>query len=466
MSRFCGFDLDRVAALQRAVAAAPDAAQGVSRSIGQTSDRAADFIALGQGVSPHNLGVEPSADTDPDRVGLRTVSVQAPDVAADIGRRLRHLAACEQLSHDGFRVDASRVFDDEAPPDEAKINAALQKLHTALNSSDLLAMLAGLTAANGSVTGLNRAETEALVGALTPTDLRKWNVLLSLNVLGVGLSPADRTALSNSLLSKLSNASVRSLVDSMPSLEPSYGGTEGAGNDDQKSLHWQWADGPLVNGVPQLSDITQGDLGDCWFLAGLGAEVRGNPNFVQQHVQDNGNGTYTVTFYNDGRPVPVTVDGRLPYNSWNSTAFEHPHGANWVAIYEKAFAEFRGGYPNTEGGYGSQSMQYLTGNQSAKLPADLLPPQVLAQQLASGKGITAGTPSHHSGFLWLHSDEYFDNSKLVTKHEYIVTSVDMNANPPTVTVRNPWGNGGGAPETVTMSYDEFRSNFDEVSIGG
>lgn len=466
MSRFCGFDLDRVGALQRAVAAPPDTARGVSRSIGHASDRAAGLIAQAGGISPRNLGIEPSADTDPDRTGLRTIGLQAPEVAAEIGRRLKHLAACEQLRHDGFRVDTTRVFDDEAPPDEAKINAALQKLHGVLTNGDLISALSGMSAANGLITGLNRAETEAFVGALGSDDLGKWNVLLSLNVFGQGLSSSDRAALANSLLSKLSNTSVQSLVNSMPALEPSYAGTDGSGNDDQKGMHWKWPDGALLAGSPSLTDINQGDLGDCWFLAGLGAEVQRDPNFVQKHVRDNGNGTYTVTFYNDGKPVPITVDGRLPYNSWDQPAFDHPQGANWVAIYEKAFAEFRGGYPNTEGGSGAAAMQYLTGTKPANMPPELLTPQLLQRQLAAGKGMTAGTNSHHSGFLWLHGDEYFDDHKLVTNHVYTVTSVDLNAHPPTVTVRNPWGSSGAAPEIVTMSWDEFTSHVGEVSIDG
>ena len=272
--------------------------------------------------------------------------------------------------------------------------------------------------------------------------------------------------MANSLLSKLSTESVRSLVEAMPALEPSFADTDGADNDDQNDLHWQWVDGVLVAGAPSLEDITQGDLGDCWFLAALGAEVRADPQFLTRHVRDNGNGTYTVTFYDGSTPVPVTVDGRLPYNGWNQTAFEHPDNAYWAAIYEKAFAEFKGGYKNTEGGWGSEGMQALTGKDSSKLSPGFLSADALQQLLAAGKPMTAGTGSHHSGFLWLHSDEYFDDHKLVTKHEYTITSVDTGADPPTVTVRNPWGDTGAVPETVTMSWDEFRDHFDEVSFGG
>ncbi|HVU90962.1 MAG TPA: C2 family cysteine protease [Jatrophihabitans sp.] len=463
--RFCGFDLDRVAALQQAVAATAEPARTLSRHIGATSDTAMEVIARGSGISLHNLGVEPSMDTDPDRAGLRPVTLHAPEVAAEIGRRLAHLKACEKLAHDGFRIDPAAVFDDEPPPDETKIRAAVKQLRSALGQGDLDTAFDALAEADGAIVGLNRAETEAFVGELGAADLQKWNLLLSLHVFGMGLSNDSRMALANSLLSKLSETSVRSLVESLPALEPSFADTEGAGNDDQKDLHWKWADGGL--GDPTLDDINQGDLGDCWFLASLGSELTADPRFLQKHVHDNGNGTYTVTFYDDGKPVPVTVDGRLPYNSWDQTAFEHPgNNENWVAIYEKAFAQYKGGYKNIEGGWGSEGMQDLTGRKSAKVLPAFLSPELLQKQLADGKPLTAGTGSHHSGFLWLHSDEYFDDHKLVTKHEYTVTSVNADADPPTVTVRNPWGDTGAVPETVTMSWDEFRDHFEEVSLGG
>jgi hypothetical protein len=165
-NRFCGFDLDRVAALKRAVGDSAEPARTLSRNIGSTSDTAMEVIARASGISVHNLGVEPSMDTDPDRSGLRAITMHAPDTSAEIGRRLAHLKGCEKLQHDGFRIDPAAVFDDEPPPDETRIRAAVQQLRDALGQGDLDTAFAALGEADGAIVGLNRAETEAFVGAL------------------------------------------------------------------------------------------------------------------------------------------------------------------------------------------------------------------------------------------------------------------------------------------------------------
>src|SRR5262249_6721017 len=107
------------------------------------------------------------------------------------------------------------------------------------------------------------------------------------------------------------------------------------------------------------------DLGDCWFLAGLGAIALSDPDFIKRQVRDNGDGTYTVTFYErtgDGQFVPrqVTVDGDFPVDSSGNPVYDHPAGdETWAMIYERAFAQWKGGYDDIEGGGGDQSMEAI-----------------------------------------------------------------------------------------------------------
>ena len=77
------------------------------------------------------------------------------------------------------------------------------------------------------------------------------------------------------------------------------------------------------SGKPDLSgdltNIKQGDAGDCYFLAALMTVASRAPATVLNMVHDNGNGTYTISFHSkyDGvsNPVTVTVNGDLPYLS-------------------------------------------------------------------------------------------------------------------------------------------------------
>lgn len=70
-----------------------------------------------------------------------------------------------------------------------------------------------------------------------------------------------------------------------------------------------------------------------------------------------------------------------------------------------------------------------------------------------GYAFTAGT---NSG-----SSEMEDNNQLVTSHEYMVKSVDTSNQ--TVTLLNPWGSQGAAPQTVTLSWQDFQTYFGSVS---
>ena len=133
----------------------------------------------------------------------------------------------------------------------------------------------------------------------------------------------------------------------------------------------------------------------------------------------------------------VTVDGRLPvYDNGGGTAYAHPTNTQWIAIYEKAAAQYLG---------------------------------QIDQMLNDGRAVTTGTRKD-SGFLWWSGDgEYIDDGKLVSGHEYSVESVDMNAHPPTITLLNPWGTGsmndhGQSIGKVTLTEDEWHKYFREIGV--
>ncbi|MET0910817.1 MAG: C2 family cysteine protease, partial [Ilumatobacteraceae bacterium] len=108
--------------------------------------------------------------------------------------------------------------------------------------------------------------------------------------------------------------------------------------------------GPEGTGTPALTDIDQGDLGDCWFLASLGAISQSDPGWITRHIRDNGDGTHTVTLYDrtgDGEyePVEITVDGDFPVDADGDPVYSQPAAGNetWAMLYEKAFAQWKGG---------------------------------------------------------------------------------------------------------------------------
>jgi hypothetical protein len=113
---------------------------------------------------------------------------------------------------------------------------------------------------------------------------------------------------------------------------------------------YAYANGSLFGNGSYYYDIGGGnspDL-DSDLLAGLGALAKSDPAAVTRLFHDNGDGTFSVRFFdNHGAPVYVTVNRWLPEDVYGS--FEHagpggwavtnPTNQLWVALAEKAYAQ-------------------------------------------------------------------------------------------------------------------------------
>jgi hypothetical protein len=119
-----------------------------------------------------------------------------------------------------------------------------------------------------------------------------------------------------------------------------------------------------------MSDVNQGDIGDCWFLSSLSEVAYQDPALIQSMVTDNGNGTYGVRFYENGSPVYVTVNNDVANNGQGFNASPYL----WSDVVETAFAELQqqdpisGGGSNEnsfasigEGGYPNEALDAIVG---------------------------------------------------------------------------------------------------------
>ena len=102
---------------------------------------------------------------------------------------------------------------------------------------------------------------------------------------------------------------------------------------------------PLFGGTPSYKDVAQGKEGDCCLLASLAEVAARNPGDIESMFIDNGDGTYTVRFYNGSTPDYVTVDTYLPSGGY---LYDVPQTDLWAALAEKAYAQ-----ENAEGWIGS-----------------------------------------------------------------------------------------------------------------
>ena len=227
---------------------------------------------------------------------------------------------------------------------------------------------------------------------------------------------------------------------------------------------------------PAVTDVNQGYLGDCYFLAAAGERVLRDSAAVASMFTDNGDGSYGVRFYYNGVAEYVTVNGQLANGGtkFNSGA------AKWCSLLEKAWAQFQeinlatgnsaynsgnswdtignGGAPDramlavsgatrvdiydASGGSWSKysqsaSLQYLdsaTGIASATLLA------TIRSALAAGNDVTVNSSTSAADSRGL--------ATLMANHQFMV--VGVNDATGGLILRNPWGVEAGQNWNTTF----------------
>jgi hypothetical protein len=230
---------------------------------------------------------------------------------------------------------------------------------------------------------------------------------------------------------------------------------------DQSDLY-----GP--SGNPSEQDIQQNSIGDCYFVATLGAVADQQPGRIKDAISYNPlTGTFSVKMYKpDGTAVtiPVTQQDILDNKSRaGGSKLDNGGGPIWPAVMETAYAKMNDGNWSDglaqgynkigAGGFGRDGTMAVTGSSGTDLvPAtvwffpttlksDILFNQVSAA-LAQGKPVTLSTDPE-SGTA---QDGLIDN------HVYVVDRIYKDANGNVkVELRNPWGTNINAGEGTNTS---------------
>ena len=242
--------------------------------------------------------------------------------------------------------------------------------------------------------------------------------------------------------------------------EPAIGST---------SLHYaSFAKDPLFSPAgPTEDDVRQGELGDCYLLASLSSLAKANPTIIRNDITLQPDGSYFVAFTTGKKSTIERVDTELPVLRNGQPAYAQLGASNslWVALMEKAFAEFRGGansYKAIEGGWMGEVYGDL-GVSNKSLAASKSSTTLLSQlqaDLKAGDATTVGTP-----------DSIAAGVPLLADHAYVVDRVNLGSNgkPVSVRLRNPWGIDGigkdGADDGyVTLTATQVTAAFSGVCI--
>jgi hypothetical protein len=220
-------------------------------------------------------------------------------------------------------------------------------------------------------------------------------------------------------------------------------------------------------GSPSSADMRQGGLGDCYFIAAMGALADSNPAAIENMFINNGDGTYTVRFFyqQPGKGYQadyVTVNTLLP-GYYGCTIFAVPglDGSWWLPLLEKAYAQWnetghegRDGtntYASLSGGWmdyvDEQALGYTV---SDYWPAGAGAEEAVIAAIQSGEAVTAG--------IFSDGNSEFNALNLVSQHAYMVAS--YNASNGTFQLVNPWG----CYEPQALTWAELEEFCPEITV--
>ena len=251
-------------------------------------------------------------------------------------------------------------------------------------------------------------------------------------------------------------------------------------------------------GGTKLDDISQGNTGNCFILAAMGAAANRGIN-LSSLITYVGNGVYSVALYKvspaTGMLTPtnvrVTFDGAL-YSTDPTAHNRGQRGESWTVIMSRAMASVLNYNPNGEdGGVTARAMEALLGTKAtitqwtdnSFTPVPMFNDSILdfLFQVGNARPTTASsrlTAAELSSNMFVEQHAYVVRSVAITGWSYSPLTFQYIPNY-TVTLYNPWGEdisterlnkgtgsvrGERSDGLLVITGAEFKRNFRAISI--
>lgn len=228
------------------------------------------------------------------------------------------------------------------------------------------------------------------------------------------------------------------------------------------------------------NDVAQGQLGDCYLIAGMASVARADPEGIVRLIKDNGDGTYDVTLHlrasATAKPKPkvVTVDGRLPAKAAGSKPLYAQPGDKsasktelWTALIEKALAQVKGSYEKISGGnIGKDGFAFagatemLTGRNEGYFALSSLDEDdallKMAIALDENKPVSCDSKDMSADAALT---EEATKLNVYGNHAYSPSSVDLDGRK--VNLQNPWGSS----HVTNLPIASFMKYYRSIRVG-
>ena len=232
---------------------------------------------------------------------------------------------------------------------------------------------------------------------------------------------------------------------------------EKAGNINTNKIGFARASDIFPNGYElfsekiEMSDVIQGELGDCYFLSSV-ANLSKYPGLIQKLFKTkdtNRDGFYEIVLFIDGKPQIVIVDDYLPIDKTTRRPCYAQSKGNeiWVMLLEKAWAKVNGGYANIISGLPCEALEFLTGFGSLSYDTEKLTDidDINEYKLEIVKNVQIANQNNCLISCSTSSSQNIERVGLVEGHAYTLISFhQVTSRGKTVylfRIRNPWSKG-------------------------
>ena len=226
------------------------------------------------------------------------------------------------------------------------------------------------------------------------------------------------------------------------------------------------ANGSLFLGGASAADIVQGATGDCYYLAALASTAHEKNFAIGDMFRDNGDDTWSVRLFTNGKTDYVTVDRMMATSSSGNYIYANAgqsvasNNELWVALAEKAYAQvnesgrigqdgsnFYGNGNDNGIGWGSvaAAARHITGLNASSSTTASFTQTALINLINSNKVVTI------SGFNNLATNSNAGETQISTAvqgHAYAITG--YNSTTGRFSIRNPWGS-----QHLSLTYNQL-----------